>query len=124
MVATTSKGKLLTEAELLAMPEDDYMNPVQLEFFRERVMHDFFRRQHRYCGNAAAGERPARRIKREVGTDALRKRQLSRQLAQRRDEHVESVPGRDGAEPAENRLGDAALAVLGNNTRNDGAEGG
>jgi DnaK suppressor protein len=37
MVATTSKGKLLTEAELLAMPEDDYMNPVQLEFFRERL---------------------------------------------------------------------------------------
>ena len=37
MVATTSKGKLLTEAELLAMPEDDYMNPAQLEFFRLRL---------------------------------------------------------------------------------------
>ena len=37
MVATTSKGKLLTEAELLAMPEDDYMNPAQLEFFRVRL---------------------------------------------------------------------------------------
>ncbi|MCK6373362.1 MAG: RNA polymerase-binding protein DksA [Zoogloea sp.] len=37
MVATTSKDKLLTEAEILAMPEDDYMNPAQLEFFRERL---------------------------------------------------------------------------------------
>ena len=25
MVATTSKDKLMTEAEILAMPEDDYM---------------------------------------------------------------------------------------------------
>ena len=37
MVATTSKEHLLTEAEILAMPEDDYMNPAQLEFFRERL---------------------------------------------------------------------------------------
>ncbi|WP_374262504.1 RNA polymerase-binding protein DksA [Zoogloea sp.] len=37
MVATTSKDKLLTEAEILAMPDDDYMNPAQLEFFRERL---------------------------------------------------------------------------------------
>ena len=37
MVATTtSNEKLLTEAEILAMPEDDYMNPAQLEFFRVR----------------------------------------------------------------------------------------
>lgn len=37
MVATTSKEHLLTEAEILAMPEDDYMNPAQLEFFRVRL---------------------------------------------------------------------------------------
>lgn len=38
MVATTtSNEKLLTEAEMLAMPEDDYMNPAQLEFFRVRL---------------------------------------------------------------------------------------
>ncbi|GLT23664.1 MULTISPECIES: RNA polymerase-binding protein DksA [Zoogloea] len=37
MVATTSKDKTLTEAEILAMPEDDYMNPAQLEFFRLRL---------------------------------------------------------------------------------------
>ena len=37
MVATTSKEQLLTEAEILAMPEDDYMNPAQLEFFRVRL---------------------------------------------------------------------------------------
>ncbi|MBN8283896.1 RNA polymerase-binding protein DksA [Zoogloea sp.] len=38
MVATTtSNEKLLTEAEILAMPEDDYMNPAQLEFFRIRL---------------------------------------------------------------------------------------
>lgn len=36
MVATT-KDKQLSEAELLAMPEDDYMNPAQLEFFRLRL---------------------------------------------------------------------------------------
>ena len=37
MVATTSKDKLMTEAEILAMPEDDYMNPAQMEFFRLRL---------------------------------------------------------------------------------------
>ena len=37
MVATTSKEHLLTEAEILAMPEDDYMNPAQLAFFRDRL---------------------------------------------------------------------------------------
>lgn len=37
MVATTSKEQLLTEAEILAMPEDDYMNPTQLAFFRDRL---------------------------------------------------------------------------------------
>ena len=38
MVATTtSNEKLLTEAEILAMPEDDYMNPAQLAFFRDRL---------------------------------------------------------------------------------------
>lgn len=36
MVATT-KDKPLTEAEILAMSEDDYMNPAQLEFFRLRL---------------------------------------------------------------------------------------
>ncbi len=30
--------KLLTEQELLAMPEKDYMNERQLEFFRNRLM--------------------------------------------------------------------------------------
>ena len=38
MVAiTTGNDKLLTEAEILAAPEDDYMNPAQLEFFRVRL---------------------------------------------------------------------------------------
>ncbi len=38
MVATTTSNEnLLTEAEVLAMPEDDYMTPVQLEFFRIRL---------------------------------------------------------------------------------------
>ncbi|GEC97168.1 RNA polymerase-binding transcription factor DksA [Zoogloea ramigera] len=37
MVATTSKEQLLTEAEILAMPEDDCMNPAQLAFFRDRL---------------------------------------------------------------------------------------
>ena len=37
MVATTSKEHLLTETEILAMPEDDYMNPAQLAFFRDRL---------------------------------------------------------------------------------------
>jgi DnaK suppressor protein len=30
--------KALTEAELLKMPESDYMNQAQLEFFRERLL--------------------------------------------------------------------------------------
>ncbi len=34
MVATR-QIKALTEAELLKMPESDYMNPAQMEFFRE-----------------------------------------------------------------------------------------
>ena len=37
MVATR-QAKPLTEAELLKMPESDYMNPAQLEFFRERLL--------------------------------------------------------------------------------------
>ena len=36
MVAT-KQVKALTEAELLKMPESDYMNQAQLEFFRERL---------------------------------------------------------------------------------------
>ncbi|WP_397475891.1 RNA polymerase-binding protein DksA [Pusillimonas sp.] len=35
--ATKSPGHLLTEKELLAMPESDYMNEAQLEFFRNRL---------------------------------------------------------------------------------------
>jgi len=35
--ATKSPGHLLTEEELLAMPESDYMNEAQLEFFRNRL---------------------------------------------------------------------------------------
>lgn len=30
--------KVLTEAELLKMPKSDYMNPAQLEFFRQRLI--------------------------------------------------------------------------------------
>ncbi|MEN9315845.1 MAG: polymerase-binding protein DksA [Pseudomonadota bacterium] len=37
MAATTKAKKVLTEAELLAMPEEDYMNAAQLEFFRQRL---------------------------------------------------------------------------------------
>ncbi len=37
MVAT-KQAKPLTQAELLKMPESDYMNPAQLEFFRERLL--------------------------------------------------------------------------------------
>ncbi|MBA3479499.1 MAG: RNA polymerase-binding protein DksA [Lautropia sp.] len=37
MVATR-QAKPLTQAELLKMPESDYMNPAQLEFFRERLL--------------------------------------------------------------------------------------
>ena len=35
--ANKSPGHLLTEKELLAMPESDYMNEAQLEFFRNRL---------------------------------------------------------------------------------------
>lgn len=34
---TTTKQATLTEAEILAMPEADYMNQAQLDFFRERL---------------------------------------------------------------------------------------
>lgn len=34
---TTTVQTTITEAELLAMPESDYMNQAQLEFFRERL---------------------------------------------------------------------------------------
>ncbi|MGB6102356.1 MAG: RNA polymerase-binding protein DksA [Pusillimonas sp.] len=34
---TKSTGRLLTEKELLAMPESDYMNADQLAFFRNRL---------------------------------------------------------------------------------------
>lgn len=34
---TTAKTPIITEAELLAMPEDSYMNDVQLAFFRVRL---------------------------------------------------------------------------------------
>ena len=37
MVATR-QVKALTEAELLKMPEAEYMNPAQLEFFRARLL--------------------------------------------------------------------------------------
>ena len=37
MVATR-QVKALTEAELLKMPESEYMNPAQLEFFRARLL--------------------------------------------------------------------------------------
>jgi len=35
--AIKTEGHLLTEEELLAMPESDYMNQAQLEFFRARL---------------------------------------------------------------------------------------
>lgn len=35
--ANDTKPKLLTEEELLAMPETDYMNAAQLEFFQNRL---------------------------------------------------------------------------------------
>jgi DnaK suppressor protein len=38
MNATATRNGLLSEAELLAMPADEYMNPVQLEFFRQRLL--------------------------------------------------------------------------------------
>ncbi|MCR2745361.1 RNA polymerase-binding protein DksA [Limnobacter parvus] len=34
---TTEKTQLITEKQLLAMKEDDYMNEVQLAFFRQRL---------------------------------------------------------------------------------------
>ncbi|MDO5056722.1 MAG: RNA polymerase-binding protein DksA [Lautropia sp.] len=34
---TTTRQATLTEAEILAMPEADYMNQAQLDFFRERL---------------------------------------------------------------------------------------
>lgn len=34
---TTEKTPIISEAELLAMSEDDYMNDVQLAFFRQRL---------------------------------------------------------------------------------------
>jgi DnaK suppressor protein len=34
---TTAKTPIITEAELLAMPEESYMNEVQLAFFRVRL---------------------------------------------------------------------------------------
>ena len=37
MVATR-QIKALTEPELLKMPESEYMNPAQMEFFRERLL--------------------------------------------------------------------------------------
>lgn len=37
MAATTKAKKLLTEEELLRMPEADYMNEQQLDFFRHRL---------------------------------------------------------------------------------------
>ncbi len=37
-MAATKQVKALTEPELLKMPESDYMNPAQLEFFRERLL--------------------------------------------------------------------------------------
>jgi DnaK suppressor protein len=36
-MAGTKEKKLLTEEEILKMPESDYMNDAQLEFFRERL---------------------------------------------------------------------------------------
>lgn len=35
----TTQAPLLTEEQLLAMPESDYMNDQQLAFFRERLKH-------------------------------------------------------------------------------------
>ena len=36
-MAATKEKKIVSEAELLAMPEADYMNSAQLEFFRARL---------------------------------------------------------------------------------------
>jgi DnaK suppressor protein len=48
--STKSQGKLLTEKELLAMPEKDYMNEAQLAFFRDRL-HQL---EHEILTNAGA----------------------------------------------------------------------
>ncbi|GAA0779664.1 RNA polymerase-binding protein DksA [Castellaniella ginsengisoli] len=48
--STKSPGKPLTEKELLAMPEKDYMNEAQLAFFRERL-HQL---EHEILTNAGA----------------------------------------------------------------------
>ena len=45
-----AQGKLLTEKELLAMPEKSYMNEAQLAFFRERL-HQL---EHEILTNAGA----------------------------------------------------------------------
>src|SRR3546814_16153396 len=37
--ASKAQSHLLTEKEILAMPESDYMNETQLEFFRNRLKH-------------------------------------------------------------------------------------
>lgn len=36
-MAATKDKKVLTEAELVKMPESDYMNEAQLDFFRARL---------------------------------------------------------------------------------------
>lgn len=36
-MTTTKHDGILTEAEVLAMPESDYMNQAQLDFFRDRL---------------------------------------------------------------------------------------
>ncbi|MFN7835724.1 MAG: RNA polymerase-binding protein DksA [Burkholderiaceae bacterium] len=33
----TKKNEMLTDQDVLAMPEADYMNPLQLEFFRKKL---------------------------------------------------------------------------------------
>lgn len=38
MTATATRNGTLSEAELLAMSADDYMNAAQLEFFRRRLL--------------------------------------------------------------------------------------
>jgi DnaK suppressor protein len=38
-MAATQDRKLITEAELLRMPDSDYMNDAQLGFFRARLQH-------------------------------------------------------------------------------------
>jgi DnaK suppressor protein len=38
MTATATANGVISEAELLAMPADDYMNRAQLEFFRQRLL--------------------------------------------------------------------------------------